>query len=129
MPPSVPPAPIAPIVHSRPPNESVVDLALISETFASDPSGVNSILRALRATNERDVEHLRQAVTDKDLNRVTYTSHRMLGAGKMLGAGDFTAVCQDLEDGSRAGDWEAIRGAMPAFEAQWARLKNYLDAF
>ena len=126
VPPSVPP--VAPFRNSRP-KESIVDLALLAETFANDPSGVNAILAALRATNEQDAEVLRQAVAANDLNRVTYASHRMLGAGKMIGASEFSDVCQSLEDGSRAGDWSAIRDAMPAFDAQWLRLKGYLDAF
>ena len=125
VPPSVPPA-VNPPSRQK---EGLVDLALISETFAGDPAGVHSILAALRATNEQDAEVLRQAVAANDLNRVTYASHRMLGAGKMIGASEFSALCQRLEDGSRAGDWEAIRLSMPEFEAQWARLKSYLDAF
>jgi signal transduction histidine kinase/CheY-like chemotaxis protein/HPt (histidine-containing phosphotransfer) domain-containing protein len=121
-------APGIAISHSRH-KEGLVDLALIAETFASDPSGVHSILAALRATNEQDAAVLRQAVAANDLNRVTYASHRMLGAGKMIGANEFSAACQSLEDGSRAGDWNAIRNAMPAFDAQWSRLKSYLDAY
>ncbi|HSH89874.1 MAG TPA: MHYT domain-containing protein [Ramlibacter sp.] len=108
--------------------DSIVDLALVAETFASDPSGVNSILAALRTTNEQDAETLRQGVSAKDLTRVTYASHRMLGAGKMIGAREFSEVCQNIEDGSRAGDWNAISKAMPVFDVQWGRLKTYLDA-
>ena len=70
---------------------------------------------------------LQLAVQTKDLQRVTYASHRLLGAGEMIGARDFAAVCQLLEEGSRAGDWDAIGKAMPAFDAQWGRLKAYLD--
>jgi two-component system sensor histidine kinase EvgS len=111
------------------PHEGLVDLALIAETFASDPAGVGSILAALRTTNEQDAEILREAVRSNDLNRVIYASHRMLGAGKMIGASEFTATCQSLEDGGRAGDWTAIRDAMPAFGLHWSRLKGYLEAF
>jgi CheY-like chemotaxis protein/HPt (histidine-containing phosphotransfer) domain-containing protein len=106
----------------------LVDLALVAETFGGDPEGMASILAGLRTTHQQDAEVLRQAVLAKDLERVTYASHRMLGAGRMIGAREFSAVCQRLEDGSRAGDWDAISGAMPAFDAQWLRLKDYLDA-
>ena len=116
---------------SRPPNtrpaDSVVDLSLLSETFAGDPAEVNSILAALRTTNEHDVDVLHKGVQAKDLQQVTYASHRLLGAGEMIGARDFAAVCQALEEGSRAGDWDAISAAMPSFEVQWGRLKAYLD--
>ena len=126
---SVAPAPAAAPEQQVRHQEGLVDLALIAETFSSDPSEVNSILAALRTTNEQDAELLRQAIMANDLNRVTYASHRMLGAGKMIGAGAFSEVCQSLEDGSRAGDWNVIRNAMPAFDTQWSRLKSYLDAF
>jgi HPt (histidine-containing phosphotransfer) domain-containing protein len=105
-----------------------VDLALIAETFGDDKSSVNSILSALRTSNEQDVELLRQAVLAKDLKQVTYAAHRMYGAGEMIGARDFSIVCQALERGSRGGDWHAIGDAMTMFDAQWLRLKTYLDA-
>jgi two-component system sensor histidine kinase EvgS len=117
-----------PVPAPAPQQEGLVDLALIAETFASDPAEVKSILAALRTTNEHDAELLREAVQAKDLNRVTYASHRLLGAGEMIGAKEFSAVCQSLEEGSRAGDWQAIGDAMPAFDLQWMRLKSYLDA-
>jgi CheY-like chemotaxis protein len=112
--------------HER--QEDLVDLALIDETFGNDPAAMNSILAALRTAHEQDADVLRQAVADRDLARVVHASHRMLGAGRMIGAREFSAVCQELEDSSRAGDWQAVSGAMPAFDAQWARLKVYLDA-
>ncbi|HWI78624.1 MAG TPA: Hpt domain-containing protein, partial [Ramlibacter sp.] len=105
-----------------------VDLALIAETFGDDPSRVGSILSALRTSNEQDAELLRQAVLAKDLTQVAYAAHRMHGAGEMVGARDFSNVCQVLERGSRTGDWHAIGDAMAAFDTQWLRLKAYLDA-
>ena len=125
---AVAPAPTGAPARQTRPQEELVDLALLAETFAGEPSGVKSILAALRTTSEHDVDVLRQAVLAKDLNRVTYASHRMLGAGKMIGAREFSSVCQTLEDGSRAGDWNAIGAAMRAFDVQWLRLKTYLDA-
>ncbi|HSV47007.1 MAG TPA: MHYT domain-containing protein [Ramlibacter sp.] len=121
-------AALAPVQLRTRPQEGLLDLALVAETFAGDASGMNSILAALRTTNEQDAEQLRQAVEAKDLRRVTYAAHRMLGAGEMIGAREFAAVCQSLENGSRAGDWIAISKAMPMFDAQWLRLKTYLDA-
>jgi CheY-like chemotaxis protein/HPt (histidine-containing phosphotransfer) domain-containing protein len=110
-------------------DDALVDLALLAETFASDPAGVRSILAALRATNEQDAQLLGQAVAAQDLTQVTYASHRLLGAAKMIGAHEFSGVCQSLEDGSRAGDWDAIGKAMLAFDVQWSQLKGYLDAY
>jgi DNA-binding response OmpR family regulator len=105
-----------------------VDLAQIAETFGDDPSRVGSILSALRTSNEQDAELLRQAVLAKDLTQVAYAAHRMHGAGEMVGARDFSNVCQVLERGSRTGDWHAIGDAMAAFDTEWLRLKAYLDA-
>ena len=59
---------------------------------------------------------------------MTYAAHRMHGAGEMIGAREFSRVCQALESGSRAGDWRAIDSAMAGFDAQWLRLKAYLEA-
>ena len=88
---------------------------------------MGSILAALRTTNEQDAEQLKQAVAAQDLNAVIHAAHRLLGAGKMLGAKAFTAACQDLEEGGRAGDWSAVGRALPEFDTQWLRLKGYLD--
>jgi CheY-like chemotaxis protein/HPt (histidine-containing phosphotransfer) domain-containing protein len=106
----------------------LVDLALIADTFGSDAASVSGILSALRTANEQDAELLRQAVRAEDLKQVTYAAHRMAGAGEMIGARAFSDVCKALEKGSRAGDWQAIRDAMAAFNAQWLRLRTYLDA-
>jgi CheY-like chemotaxis protein len=124
------PRPIA-TLPAQPPAAAAsgpVDLALIAETFGDDPSGVAGILSALRTSNEQDAQVLRQALEAKDLKQLAYAAHRMYGAGEMLGARDFSSACQALARGSRAGDWQAIGAAMTAFDAQWLRLKNYLDA-
>jgi NO-binding membrane sensor protein with MHYT domain/CheY-like chemotaxis protein/HPt (histidine-containing phosphotransfer) domain-containing protein/two-component sensor histidine kinase len=125
------PPPIATLPSTSPAmgHTGPVDLSLIAETFGDDQSSVGSILSALRTSNEQDAELLRQAVLTRDLKQVTYAAHRMYGAGEMMGARDFSNVCQALEHGSRAGDWQAIGDAMTAFDAQWLRLKTYLDAF
>jgi CheY-like chemotaxis protein/two-component sensor histidine kinase len=108
--------------------QGLVDLGLIAETFGGDASSVSGILSALRTANEQDAELLRQAVRAEDLKQVAYAAHRMVGAGEMIGATDFSSVCRTLVNGSRAGDWQAVREAMSAFNAQWLRLKTYLDA-
>jgi signal transduction histidine kinase/CheY-like chemotaxis protein/HPt (histidine-containing phosphotransfer) domain-containing protein len=130
LPPMDEPPPIATLPSRAPVMKPVgpVDLALIAETFGDDPSSLNSILSALRTANEQDAELLRQAVLAKDLKQVNYAAHRMYGAGEMIGARDFSNVCQLLERGSRTGDWSAIGDAMTVFDAQWLRLKTYLDA-
>jgi NO-binding membrane sensor protein with MHYT domain/CheY-like chemotaxis protein/two-component sensor histidine kinase len=130
LPPASGPRPIATLPSHPPPLAAMgpVDLALIAETFGDDKSSVGSILSALRTSNEQDAELLRQALAAKDLKQVTYAAHRMYGAGEMIGAREFSNVCQAVERGSRAGDWHAIGEAMTAFDAQWLRLKTYLDA-
>ena len=105
-----------------------VDLTLIAANWGGDPATVRDILRAFRDANDKDAANLRQAVAGSDTFQVTHSAHRMLGAGRMVGARDFAFVCAQIDRASRAGDWNAVHEAMRAFEGEWNRLHAYFES-
>jgi PAS domain S-box-containing protein len=108
--------------------DAPVDLELIAANWGGDAATVRDILAAFRAANDKDAANLRQAVAGSDTFQVTHSAHRMLGAGRMVGARDFAFVCAQIDRASRAGDWNAVHEAMRAFEGEWNRLHAYFES-
>jgi HPt (histidine-containing phosphotransfer) domain-containing protein len=88
---------------------------------------VAEVLAAFQRTCEDDSAELGQAVAAGDLAQVTQFAHRMAGAGKMVGAPAFAAVCEHIERASRIGDWKAALDGMSAFVQERMRLAAYFE--
>lgn len=104
-----------------------VDAALITATWGGGEKMVETILAEFRRVNDEDAASLLRAVAGKDLAHVTLSSHRMLGASRMIGAHPFSQVCEAIDRASRARDWSGILASMEAFQKEWARLNTYFD--
>jgi CheY-like chemotaxis protein/HPt (histidine-containing phosphotransfer) domain-containing protein len=125
--PQAPPPLAAPGGASPPaaPAASPIDEALLAAKCGGDGSMVEEVLATFRRTCEDDAAELRQAVAGDDVAQTTQFAHRMAGAGKMVGALAFAAACETIDRASRAGDWQAVRAGMPAFEQERSRLAAY----
>ena len=104
-----------------------LDQALLTRNCGGDASMVGEVLAAFRQTCEADSAGLRQAMATDDVAQVTQCSHRMAGAGKMVGALAFAAACETIDRASRTGDWQAVLAGMSAFEQERMRLAAYLQ--
>ncbi len=71
---------------------------------------------------------LKAAVEVRDLPKVAYASHRMLGASRMVGAQEFSEVCQAIAYASRTGSLDAIGHGMDAFEGSFLRMNTYINS-
>jgi CheY-like chemotaxis protein len=105
-----------------------IDQALLTATCGGDASMVSDVLAAFRRSSEEDAAGLTQAFAAEDIAQVTQVAHRMAGASTMVGAHAFAAACQQIERASRAGDWTAVRAALPPFERERMRLAAWFDA-
>jgi len=102
-----------------------IDEALLAAKCGGDGSMVEEVLATFRRTCEDDSAGLRQAVAADDAAQATQFSHRMAGAGKMVGALAFAAACETIDRASRNGDWKTVLAGMPAFEQEQTRLVDY----
>jgi CheY-like chemotaxis protein/HPt (histidine-containing phosphotransfer) domain-containing protein len=109
------------------PSISPIDPALLAAKCGGDAAMVGEVLATFRQSCEDDSAGLQQAVADDDVARVTQFAHRMAGAGKMVGALAFAAACDSIDRAGRAGDWQAIRTGMSAFEQERLLLAAYLE--
>ncbi|MDN8615014.1 response regulator [Variovorax ginsengisoli] len=107
------------------PTAGPIDEALLAAKCGGDGSMVEEVLATFRRTCEDDSAGLRQAVAADDAAQATQFSHRMAGAGKMVGALAFAAACETIDRASRNGDWKAVLAGMPAFEQEQTRLVEY----
>ena len=108
-----------------------VDLSLIEATLGNEAASLREFLLVFKRTGEDDAAVLRRAVAAGDFAQVLRVTHRMIGAGKMIGAADFVHACERLHDARPAtgtgGD--ALADQMAAFEREWSRLDTYIQAF
>ena len=105
-----------------------IDVSVIAATWGNAPSTTAEILAAFRQANDEDAGMLRQAVELGDIAKAVHASHRMLGAGRMVGAHDFALACEQIEHAGRTNDWPAVLAAMQAFEDECVRLNEYINS-
>ena len=105
-----------------------VDRSVIAEFSGGDASTERHIFTEFRCANDEDAAMLKRAVATSDSSQITRSTHRMLGASRMIGALDFARVCERIEHASRTSDWAAVEAHMGAFQHELQRLNTYLDA-
>jgi CheY-like chemotaxis protein len=108
-----------------PPAASPVDAALLAEVCSHDPAEEDELLARFRTYNTEDAGNLRRACTRGDLPQVAQLSHRMVGAGRTVGATDFADACAALERAARAADATAVAAGTAAFEREIVRLDTF----
>ena len=84
------------------------------------------MLAIFRRANDADVAAFRQALANRDLATVTRCSHRIKGAGKMVGAKALASICEEIEQAGHAGDWDAIAAQGEALDRELDRVYAYL---
>lgn len=103
-----------------------LDLSLIASTWGGDAGTVRNILEFFQRTNSEDAALLRQALATSDLLRISQMTHRMAGAGRMIGAVDYADACESIGRAGRAGDLEAVQAGVGEFEQRLERLNGFI---
>ena len=110
-------------------NDAAVDTSVLAALSRGDAHIEHEFITLYRRLNDEDMAKLHQAVTDGDVAGALHASHRMAGAGRMIGAIDLAAVCGRVEIASRAGDLAAVKANMPALQLEIARVDAFFDSF
>lgn len=91
--------------------------------------GVERELSALfRRVNDEDVNALYQAISEGNTTGAAHSAHRISGASSMIGAIGLASVCARLETAGRAGDLDAVKAGVPAFQQELQRVYTILDS-
>jgi CheY-like chemotaxis protein len=112
-------------VHSRP---EPVDRALIAANWGGGEGTVREVLALFVRATTQDAAGLRTAMEAQDMTQLAHFAHRMLGAGKMVGARAFAEICKGIELASRSKDHKAIHSGLKEFESELARLMDHIAA-
>ncbi len=107
--------------------DATLDETVLDEITFGNGKAQRAILADFRKVNDADAAQLLAAVNSGDLPQVTYLTHRIKGASSMVGAVALAAVCERLEQASRANDWTAIQAAMRPFNHELLRLNAHCE--
>jgi PAS domain S-box-containing protein len=127
--PQVPTALAAPAGGAGPgtaPAAGPIDPARLAKNCGEDAQMLAEVLAAFRRTCEEDSAALQQAVAARDAEEARRCAHRIGGASSMVGALGLAAACASVEQACRAADWEALPGAMQAFERERGKVMAWL---
>lgn len=103
-----------------------IDRAELAEISGGDRSIEQQMLVVFSRTNDADVAAFRQALANRDVAAVMRCTHRVKGAGRMVGAKALAGICEKIEQTGRAGDWEAVAAQGEALDRELARIYSYL---
>lgn len=99
-----------------------IDLLELAEISGGDRSIEQQMLAVFRQANDADVAALKTALANRDLAAVTRCSHRIKGAGRMVGARALAGICEKIEQAGPAGDWDAIAAQGEALDRELDRI-------
>ena len=108
------------------PDDAPIDRSELAEISGGDRSFEHQMLAIFRQANDADVAALRQALASRDVATVKRCSHRVKGAGRMVGARALTDICEKIEQAGHAGDWHAIAAQGEALDRELDRIYAYL---
>ncbi len=87
---------------------AAIDRSKLAELSGGDPSIERKLVTVFRRANDADVAALKEALEKRDIVSVMRASHRVKGAGKIVGAMGLADICEGIEHAGRAGDWDTI---------------------
>ena len=99
-----------------------IDRSELAEISGGDRSFEHRMLAIFRQANDADAAALRQALANQDLATVTRCTHRVKGAGRMVGAKALASICEKIEQAGHAGDWDAIAAQGEALDHELDRV-------
>jgi HPt (histidine-containing phosphotransfer) domain-containing protein len=124
--PSPPPPPtgqVSPVALAH----LVLDPSVLRELSDGDSDMEAGILRRFPMTNQPVTEALIRAVAEHDAEAVSQLAHRIKGAARMIGAGEYAQACEILEQAGKSRDWAIIETGLAQFKTALARLEQALS--
>ncbi len=109
-----------------PDDAAPVDRTELAEISGGDRSIEQQMLAVFRRANDADVAAFRQALAKRDVAAVKRCSHRIKGAGTMVGAKALAGICERIEQAGHAGDWGTVAAQGEALYRELDRVYAYL---
>ena len=95
---------------------AAVDHSALAKISRGKPDVERQLVALFRRLNDEDIDTLQRAVSEGDVPGAVITSHRISGAGRMIGAIALADACDRLEAAGRANDFSALKADMSALQ-------------
>ena len=92
-------------------------------TPPGDPDVLTQILHLFLDDVPKRIETLRAATAAGDAIAVQRTAHSLKGSSGNIGARALCEVCQQLDDGAKAGDLARLRSLVESVVSEYARVE------
>lgn len=110
------------------PPSAAVDRTALANISRGKPEVERELIALFRRLNDEDIETLQRAVSEGDVPGAVVASHRISGAGRMIGAFGLAEACDRLEAAGRANDLFSLRANMAALHLEVGRVNAHLDS-
>ena len=103
-----------------------IDRSELAEISGGNRAIEQQMLAVFRRANDADVAALKLALANRDPAAAARCSHRVKGAGRMVGAEALAGICEKIEQAGHAGDWDAMAAQGDALDRELDRIYTYL---
>jgi two-component system, sensor histidine kinase and response regulator len=104
-----------------------LDFAGLVTLFEGDEAFAKRLLTEFVASNTATFTRLEQAAAGSDVEAMRQAAHKLSGSARTVGAGDFAAAADALEQAILRGDVDEPGGMIAACGAQLRRVIDYVD--
>jgi signal transduction histidine kinase/CheY-like chemotaxis protein/HPt (histidine-containing phosphotransfer) domain-containing protein len=103
---------------------AVLDSAVLVDLTGGEPGFAASMLDDFVETSRRDMRELADAAAAHDHEQMRRQAHRLVGAGRVVGAVELVALAKQIEDGAAAGsdEWARVGSLVERLEAALDRI-------
>ena len=108
-------------------NRVAVDRSALAAISCGKISVERELIALFRRLNDNDIAALQLAVCEGDAPGAVVASHRISGAGRMIGAIGLAEACERIESAGRASDLMGLRVNMAALQLEVERVNACLD--
>ena len=103
-----------------------LDVSVLKSYSDGDVALENELLEQFLESTRADVDALHAALGSGDLDELGRAAHRVKGSSRMIGAEPQGLAAEHVEHAARGGDAAGAKAAVPALEAEHARLVEWL---
>jgi len=111
---------------------SVIDPSVIAELRAlqspADPAFFNHLIDLFIEETPHRLAAIRAALAKSNAEALAHEAHALMGSSAHLGATRMDALCEILEEQSRAGSINGAPALLSALEEEFARVRKALEA-
>ena len=102
-----------------------VNIHHIREATMNDEEFIRELIDVFLDDSPRQLDALRRAVENRQVQDVAETAHRLKGAGSNMGAESLSALCGRLEEAGRQQQSEPMPAIFEQLDQEFARVKEF----